>query len=60
MGFIRVRSARGPKTEYEISEAAFKARPGAYVRVDSGAKPVEKSTPVARSAAKSAGKETKA
>ena len=42
MGFIRVRSAEGPNAEYEVSEAAFNARPDAYVRVDAGEVPAPK------------------
>lgn len=59
MGFIRVRSAHGPEAEYEVPEAALKARPDAYVRVDSGSKPVVKPTPVAQTGAVALEKETK-
>lgn len=59
MGFIRVRSAKGPKHEYEVSEAAFKARPDVYVRIKSGDEPETKTTPVVKSVTKVAGKETK-
>ncbi|MCW2287038.1 hypothetical protein EDF60_1689 [Leucobacter luti] len=58
-GFIRVRSTQGPKAEYEVSEAAFKARPEAFVRVGSGSKPDVKPTPVARAGADAPEKEAK-
>lgn len=54
MGFIRVRSAKGPKHEYEVSEAAFRARPDVYIEV--GKVSAKDATPVAVDSAKSAGK----
>lgn len=43
MGFIRVRQAKGPKHEFDISEAAYAQRKRAYVVVDKA--PVEKPRP---------------
>lgn len=58
MGFIRVRSAKGPRAVYEVSESAIKARPNAFERVEGDSKSESKVTPVAKTAARAARKET--